>query len=207
MAYKETKALKEWSKQELAVIRGIWASSEKNRKTAELEPLTLAQWEALVAEKIAKKNAPKPVKQLTAEAQAVYDKVAALGITNDLLDIAKTSLLAKSSIKSKLYEMTDKDEIITYLQKKAGAKANKGVRLAKAVAPKPVKDFNKVKIAKLERQTLEAIFRKAKLAGLTMEEVVDALTSKIKDKANAANAAEIAQLKARLAQLEANEIY
>ena len=207
MAYKETKALKEWSKEELAVIRGIWASYGKNRRLVEIEGLTLAQWEALVAEKIAKKNAPKKKKELTAEAKAVYDRVAALGLPNDLLEVAKTSLLAKSSIKSKLYDLVDKDAIIMYLQKKAGAKANKGARLAKAAAPKPVKDFNKVKIAKIERQTLEAIFRKAKLAGLTMEEVVDALTSKIKDKANAANAAEIAQLKARLAQLEANEIY
>lgn len=209
MAYKEVKALKEtWSKEELAVIRGIWASAKKNRRLAEFEPLNLQQWEALVAEKIAAKHAPKQEKQLTEEAQAVYNRVAAIaGITEEQLATAKKSLLASSKIKSKLYDIADAAQVKEYLDKKANAKAHKGERVAKANAPKPVKDFNKVKIAKLERQTLEAIFRKAKLAGLTMDEVVEALTSKIKDKANQANAAEIAALEERLAALKANVMY
>lgn len=208
MAYKETTALKEWSNEEKAVIRGIWASAKKNGKLAEFEPLNLQQWEALVAAKIAAKNAPKQEKQLTEEAQAVYNRVAAIeGITEQQLATAKKSLLASSKIKSKLYEIADAAKVKEYLDKKANAKAHKGERVAKANAPKPVKDFNKVKIAKLERQTLEAIFRKAKLAGLTMDEVVEALTSKIKDKANQANAAEIAALEERLAALKANVMY
>lgn len=210
MKFTDIKDLKKWSDEERSLLLGFFRKN-RGKEVSFPDKGDLSGWEKVIADYAEEKakSSAKPEKELSPDAKAIYDKIAKIkGITVEQLEVAKKSLMANATIPSGLFKLTKDADILEYLNKKIHIKSVKGTRKNKE--PKEEKrntDYTKVKLSKSERETLVAMFKKAKLAGVTIEEVEAVISNALKERVNKDKLDRIAKLKAELAKEEESLLY